>query len=92
MDDDRALELDFVHKNYEHNLKTANYLLAAHGACLLLALSALKDYSPTGPLNGIGAFIILFGIGLLSAIVNYASLSLGRSVDQQPPTNNDCAA
>jgi hypothetical protein len=77
---ERELEIDFVRQNYEHNLKTANYLIAGHGACLLLALSALKDYTPSGPLKGVGLFILLFGLGLLAAIVNYASLSLGRSV------------
>jgi hypothetical protein len=80
MSDDRRLEIDFVQINSEHNLKTGNYLIAAHGACLLLALSALKDYSPGGPLKGVGLFIFLFGLGLLAAIANYASLSLGRSV------------
>lgn len=80
MTDDRQFEVDFVQRNYDHNLKTANYLIAAHGACLLLALSALKDYTPSGPLKGIGLFILLFGLGLLAAMLNYASLSVSRSV------------
>jgi hypothetical protein len=80
MADNRQLEIDFVQKNYEHNLKTANYLLGAHGACLLLALSALKEYSVTSPVKGVGTFIVLFGVGLLAAIANYASLSLARGV------------
>jgi hypothetical protein len=80
MADDRQLEIDFVQKNYEHNLKTANYLLGAHGACLLLALSALREYSTIGPVKGVGTFIVIFGVGLLAAIANYASLSLARGV------------
>jgi hypothetical protein len=78
--ENRKLVLDFVAGNYEHNLKSANYLLVAHGACLVLTISALREYSPTGPLKGLGIFIVLFGVGLLAAVVNYASLSLGRGV------------
>ncbi len=79
-DDKIKMELDFISGNYEHLLKTANYLLAAHGASLLLCLSVLKDYSAAGNLKGVGTFIVLFGIGLLAAIANYISLSLSRSV------------
>jgi len=76
----KQLVLNVIGGNYDHQLKSANYLLAAHGACLVLCLSVLKDYSPTSHFRGIGVFIVLFGIGLLAAIVNYISLSLARGV------------
>lgn len=73
-------EINFVQINFEHNLKTAGYLIGGHSACLLLVLASLKDYSAKGPLSGIGVFIIIFGIGLLVSILNYATMSLSRSV------------
>jgi hypothetical protein len=80
MADDTDSEINFVQINYEHNLKTAGYLIGGHSACLLLVFAALKDYKSDGPLSGVGIFVIIFGVGLLAAIVNYAVMSLSRSV------------
>ena len=71
--------LKFMGDHYDHNFKAANYLLVAHGAALAASLSVLKDYASTPQLKGIGTFVILFGVGLLAAIVYYASLALARA-------------
>jgi hypothetical protein len=72
--------LKFMSDHYDHNFKAANYLLVGHAAGLVGCLSVLKDYDSTPQLKGLGTFVVLFGIGLLSAIVYYASLALARSV------------
>ena len=76
----KKAELDFAKDGYEHNLKSAGYLLAAHAAGLAGCLSTFKDYATGAQLKGGDFFIVLFGLGLLSAILNYISLSLSRSV------------
>jgi hypothetical protein len=72
--------IKFMGDHYDHNLKVANYLLVAHGAALVGCLSVLKDYASTPQLKGVGLFVILFGFGLLAAIVYYASLAFARAV------------
>jgi hypothetical protein len=72
--------MEFVEKNYDHQFRSANYLMAAHGAALLLCLSAIKDVGTNSALKGLGAFIVLFGLGLIASIINYISMSLARSV------------
>jgi hypothetical protein len=68
---------DDVKDHYESQIKSANYLLVAHAAGLIGCLSVLKDYATTPQLKGMGIFIILFGIGLLGAILNYVSIAFG---------------
>jgi len=41
---------------------------------LVGCLSVLKDYATTPQLKGMGSFIVLFGVGLILAIINYVSV------------------
>jgi hypothetical protein len=63
---------------YDHELKNANYLLVANATGLIGCLSTLKDYAATPQLKGLGAFISLFSIGFLLAVMGTIGLSLGR--------------
>jgi len=69
---------ELMKDHYEHNLRAANYLFAAHGAGLVGCLSVLKDYNPEGQLRGLGMFITLFGFGFLGSILNYVGLFFAR--------------
>ena len=71
--------LKVVQEGYEHHLKTANYLVAAHAAGLIACLALIKDYANTPMLKGIGFYIIVFGIGILASIAHYISLSFSRA-------------
>src|ERR1700676_4698446 len=71
---------ELMKDHYDNHLKSANYLFAAHGAGLVGCLSILKDYASTPQLKGIGMFIVLFGVGLVGAILNYIALSFARIV------------
>jgi len=66
---------DNVKDHYESQVKSANYLLVAHAAGLVGCLSVLKDYATTPQLKGMGTFVVLFGVGLLGAIVNYVGIA-----------------
>lgn len=72
MPDVKPADKDATKDHYERTVKSANYLLVAHGAGLVGCLSALKDYANVPQLKGLGIFIVLFGVGLLGAIANYA--------------------
>jgi hypothetical protein len=76
---------DDVKDHYESQIKSANYLLVAHAAGLIGCLSVLKDYATTPQLKGMGIFIILFGIGLLGAILNYVSIAFGVLIATSSP-------
>jgi hypothetical protein len=70
---------DLTKDHYDNHFKSANYLLAAHAAGLIGCLSVLKDYNSTPQLKGLGVFVVLFGIGLIAAIVNYIAVFLARA-------------
>ena len=74
---DRLLKL--YGDNYESHIKGANYLLAAHAAGFVGCFALIKDYATTSQFKGVGFFIVLFGIGLLSGIFYYISLALSRA-------------
>jgi hypothetical protein len=63
---------------WDVQVKAVNYLLIAHAAGLVTCVTLLKDYKDSGPLKGIGLFVVLFGCGLLAAIVASALLLLQR--------------
>lgn len=46
-------------------------LMVANGAALLACLSALKDYAAVPAYKGIGFLIVLFIVGLVSALFGY---------------------
>ena len=66
---------DDVKDHYESQVRSANYLLVAHAAGLVGCLSVLKDYATTPQLKGMGSFIVLFGVGLICAILNYIGVA-----------------
>jgi hypothetical protein len=62
-------DVEKADKLWEVRSKGLNYLLIAHAAGLVACLTVLKDYSTNQQLRGIGIFVWLFGLGLVSAIV-----------------------
>jgi hypothetical protein len=79
-EDKKVLRFNLMKDHYENHGKSANYLLAAHGAGLVGCLSLLKDYANTPQLKGVGAFIVLFGVGLLGSIAAYVSIAISRAI------------
>jgi len=75
MAEDARVISEKARDHYEAQVKSANYLLVAHAAGLVGCLSVLKDYATTPQLKGMGTFIVLFGVGLLGAILNYVSIA-----------------
>jgi hypothetical protein len=62
--------------------KVVNYLMIAHAAGLVTCVTLLKDYKDNPQLKGIGLFVVLFGIGLVAAIIAFGLLlrqSWGRT-------------
>lgn len=76
MADDRKVISENARDHYEAQVKGANYLLVAHAAGLVGCLSVLKDYAAIPQLKGLGTFIVIFGVGLLAAMVNVIGISL----------------
>jgi hypothetical protein len=72
--------IEFMENHYKRHFKAAYYLLFAHGSGLLTCVTGLKEYASTPQLNGVGAFVVLFGLGFLSSIVYYVSVFLARAV------------
>jgi hypothetical protein len=64
---DPKLEFDLLKDHFENHGKSANYLLAAHGAGLIACLTGWKDYAHTPQLKGIGVLIAIFSIGLFGS-------------------------
>jgi len=71
---------DRAKDHYDLFLRIANSLSVAHAAGLLACVTAIKDYQNLPPALGIGQLILIFGGGLLGAILLYASLVAGRIV------------
>jgi hypothetical protein len=61
-------------KLWEVQSKGLNYLLIAHAAGLVACLTLLKDYDTTPRLKGVGVFVWLFGLGLMSTIATLTFL------------------
>ena len=78
--DERELRFRLLRDHYENHGKSANYLLAAHGAGLIACMSILKDYAQTPQFKGLGVFIVIFGVGLLGSIVMYISVAISRMI------------
>jgi hypothetical protein len=75
MADGKKVIRDDVKDHYESQVRSANYLPVAHAAGLLGCLSVLKDYATTPQLKGMGSFVVLFGVGLICAIINYIGIA-----------------
>jgi hypothetical protein len=78
MADERELQFNLLKDHYENHGKSANYLLAAHGAGLLACLTTLKDYAQTPQFKGIGVLIVIFSVGLFGSVLTYASVAFAR--------------
>jgi hypothetical protein len=65
---------DRAKDHYDLFLRIANSLSVAHAAGLFACVTAIKDYTALQ----IGQLILIFGGGLLGAILLYASLVAGR--------------
>ena len=50
--------------------KALNSLMVAHAAGLAACVTLLKDYKDIPQLKGSGLFIVLFGLGLVAAIIS----------------------
>ncbi|MES2031170.1 MAG: hypothetical protein V4477_18485 [Pseudomonadota bacterium] len=71
-------ERQYAKDHLEIEFKGIGYLLAANAAGLAGCATLLKDYATTPHLKGIGAFISLFGIGFVFAIIAFISTNLLR--------------
>lgn len=76
---DRQREYERLEKDFEHDFKSANYLLVAHGAALLACVTSLKEYSKTPELHGIGIFAAFFAAGFIFAALGYAGTRVARN-------------
>ena len=76
---EKEAELKFYHENYEHHFKGANYLMVANAAGFVGCITVLRDYATTPAYKGVGFYIVVFGIGMLSSILYYIGLALARS-------------
>lgn len=66
--------------NYENHFKSANYLFVAHGGGFVGCLTLLKDYATTKEYQGVGFFIVLFGLGILVTTIHYIALAFSRGI------------
>jgi hypothetical protein len=64
---------------HAQHFKVAGLLVAAHGSGLGASITILKDAASTRQFAGIGAFFILFGIGLIASILYYVSVFMTRA-------------
>ncbi|MGY4174736.1 hypothetical protein ACVIHH_000027 [Bradyrhizobium sp. USDA 4518] len=80
MDDKRLNILKSMNEHYDQLYKRVHYLFVGHGAGLVGCLTILKDYGSTPQYRGVGLPIVLFGIGLIAAIVNYITLAFSQMV------------
>ena len=62
--------------------KALNTLMVGHAAGLVTCLTLLKDYNAAspGPLRGLGIFILLFGVGLVIAVISVWAWTVGAGV------------
>jgi hypothetical protein len=58
--------------------KGATSLMVAHAAGLVTCLTLIKDYKDNPPLRGVGVFISMFGVGLITAVWAASLLLLVR--------------
>ena len=67
--------------------KALNSLMIAHAAGLVTCLTLVKDYKAESPgqLKGLGCFIGLFGVGLVTTIMCAILLLLLRTQYLRPP-------
>jgi tellurite resistance protein TehA-like permease len=80
-------DLDKDKDLWEVRSRALNYLLVAHAAGLIACLTVLKDYNTTPQLNGVGWFIWLFGLGLISAVIAVLFLTRSRQAELIPDSN-----
>jgi predicted Kef-type K+ transport protein len=62
-------------EEHDRTFKIAGYILAGHAAGTIACISVLKDYKTTPELKGIGVFIVIFGLGLITSCLAYVCLS-----------------
>lgn len=69
----KQLLLEETRDYFDQQQKAIHYLLVANGAGFAGGLAALKDYLVLPQLKGIGAIIVIFGLGFLMACNAYMS-------------------
>jgi hypothetical protein len=64
---------------WEATNKALSALMVGQGAGLVTCLTLLKDYNAASPghLKGVGLFIVLFGIGLVLAVISAVVWNFG---------------
>jgi len=71
-------------EEWEQLLKACNSLMVANGAGIVSCLTLFKDYKDSPQLAGLGQFVGIFGLGLLTAILSTAWLVLCRQQLLEP--------
>lgn len=71
--------IEYMEKSYDRQFKVSYLLMAAHGAGIGTAISILKDYVREPQLNGVGLFLIICGVGFISALIHYAAVFMPRA-------------
>jgi hypothetical protein len=74
---------------WDVNNRALNALMVAQGAGLVTCLTLLKDYDDKPQLKGVGIFIALFGLGLVTAIASSFFLLISRPVYLKIPDKRD---
>jgi glucan phosphoethanolaminetransferase (alkaline phosphatase superfamily) len=70
----------YLRDHWDAQGRAVAYLLTAHGAVLLGCLAALKDYTTTPILKGLGSVVALSAIGLITAALSYGAVTVCRSL------------
>jgi hypothetical protein len=71
--------IEYMEKSYDRQFKVSYLLMAAHGAGIGTAISILKDFVREPQLNGVGLFLIICGVGFISALIHYAAVFMARA-------------
>jgi hypothetical protein len=71
--------IDHMEKSYDRQFKVSYLLMAAHGTGLVTAISILKDYVKEPQLNGVGLFLIICGVGFITALIHYVAVFMARA-------------
>src|SRR5688572_3798574 len=78
--DAQEREAAYVRDHWDAQGKAVAYLLTVHGAVLVGSLAAIKDYTTTPLLKGLGTVVVLSSIGLLSGGIAFGTVTVLRSL------------
>ena len=88
-DDTKSKDRNARKDAWEVSNKALNTLMVAHGAGLAACVTLLKDYKDTPQLKGSGLFIVLFGLGLVAAIIAAGLLLILRTQYLRGPGSHE---